>query len=1088
MYACLLYFHVRFVGGPPGSPLCSSCDCEDQGPGLRLNDREQVTIAMTMLKATRIYRELDSRRQASTRASELLGRIDSSLAGMDVYLAEIRRYFHHFTDHSLRHSERIIYYIGKLLSDDQLKRWTDSELYMFMAAALVHDIGMVVAEGEVRGLADDPAFVDERRRILEHLRFPLPDDWTLRGIERLVAAEYLRKQHGKRCEYALSTDNNTLRQLTGGRGDASKWIGRIAVGHTVDFTDLCDKLQYPQEVELDTDCANIQFLTICLRIGDLLDINTARADPILQDLSEPLSVLSQAHWNQYADVEMQNLAPGQTTTICGTCPSQAAERVLREWVGWLQTECEHGTLLMNSHKPQHKLAIGRIDYNVRPKTSAAGKPLYEFCNFRFNLDEERVFKTLFGERLYGRPDAAIRELVQNGVDATRARIAYDLSDEDDSWDQLPQHEKRRLVREHTKSHASEFPITVKYWVTEGADGREEAWLSLEDEGIGMSRECIERYLLKVGHSRWIEDTVVGHLGLGTIGEFGLGFLSTFMISDRTVVETQSCLPNEEGIRATIYNWNGYLATEPLDRGRPGTTVSMLLKPALAEALKGKLANAVSRWFPFLELPIIVKDCDGSLTILEVVNGEGVIEARDGVCFRFNQQGSIGFISQQPKALTQWPVAPVSQDGIAVVDMPPPMLEIPSQRVLREYGIRVNLVGDDRCPLDLSRNLVKGGADEFWNRLIPVIWQGVAQSAIKYKEARNAFASYIGQQFYDTRGKSVFVMINGIFQEFGLGELPRFASLQLVDAADRSFRRCDSHADVATVILPDPPREIIENALIADDETASFWQSRTRDYFDLDLPLLSDCVLSSYHNLVFERYPYVRHGSENLPVLVIDQHANSVPLDSLGVWRLSKRWVALRSPYDLQWATGTLSEILTMAGVGLGEFASLTAHLTVEQTALVLLFIVYPEIYRWKSGWPTVTGTGPVQRALWQASGEVGFDGVLLETGYLYGTPAGSDDSDDEDDDGTCEDDTEDSEGERLYEDDYSDDYVERRAMEEAVQEEEWNRRHGQGTSAEWRRIFTMFVNEVVPRIDGRLMTSIIPDWDRVAWQEDQWGI
>jgi tetratricopeptide (TPR) repeat protein len=64
---------------------------------------------------TRIYRELNPRAGKSVAAKRYRGQIDSSVCDITAHLSEIRRYFHHFTDHCLSHSIRIIDSIGALL-------------------------------------------------------------------------------------------------------------------------------------------------------------------------------------------------------------------------------------------------------------------------------------------------------------------------------------------------------------------------------------------------------------------------------------------------------------------------------------------------------------------------------------------------------------------------------------------------------------------------------------------------------------------------------------------------------------------------------------------------------------------------------------------------------------------------------------------------------------------------------------------------------------------------------------------------------------------------------------------------------------
>lgn len=1066
---------------------------------------------MSALKSTAIYKELERRRDCSSLARKLIGQIDSALEDIGTYLNEIRRYYYHFTDHSLKHSERIIYYIGRLLRSEQLTLLTDTELFLFIAAALVHDIGMVVTDLEAQALRQDPKFQEERTRILSAMGIPALPDSNLDGVERLVVAEYMRRRHGERCTFVLSEDRGCIRQLTAGRKAYLKWIGMISVGHSLEFAQICDREAYPRDVTLESDSANIQFITICLRIGDLLDINTARADPILRGLSEPLSTLSRSHWEQYEDIEVRDLAPAETVTISGSCPSQGAERLLREWVAWLEDECERATLLMNTFHSQHSLAVGRIEYKVKPKTDPTGRPLYEFHSFRFNLDEERVFKTLFGIRLYGRPEAAIRELVQNAVDATRARIAYALSRSVKGWDGLSSEQKRHGLRQAINDNCDEHPITISCIRSVSHDGQTEAWLSVEDNGIGMSRECIERYLLQVGHSRWSEDPLVSGLGLGSIGEFGLGFLSTFMLSDRTVVETQSCIPDQEGIRATIYNWHGYLATEPLAKSKFGTKVSMLLKSDVSEAFENGLPALILRWCPFLELPIIVEDIQGANTRLASAIHESAAEVRNGICFRLSDEGSVAYIRGHHVYRDKAGPAPVSQDGISIPDMPPPILDTPAQSVLQDMGVRINLLGGDRLPLDLSRNLVKGGADDFWRRFVPMIWRGLVRNALGFKEARNALAEYVEQDFYLARGRKVFTVREGLFEQFSLGNLPECSSVQLMDAGDPLIASYIAESNATNIFLPAMPKqaliemlemdeadrlilELDQTQMSARESAAYYWRHKA----DILFPSygrpgtfegwFSSILLETYYPLLFEQYPYVRRGTGNLPELVPAKCEASIAVSSLGAWRLSGRWLAIMNPETHSPEAITLDEIVTSTELSISEFCELCGQLSVEQVVLGLMFILWPDAISKEPMWPNDTAGNAVSSHLYLAMKRTGFEKYkrAVDEAEFTSRIASEEDEDYLSTDADEETDDELPAGPagdyELGQIDIEDEGVGIQA--DGGTEE----RLGYPDVRSHANLIRSFFNDVLPTVDSELVSRLVTPWDRQAWQEDQWGI
>jgi len=534
-------------------------------------------MGLDTLFATAIFQELKRRTEVDSGhpvAENLHARIVQAAPGIERILCETRRYFGEFTDHSFDHSVRILHNIGRLIPTENLRRrnpdssvLSSIDLFLLVASALVHDIGMVVPESEARELENKLGLIGEL-------------DVTSKaylGTARLRVAEYVRRAHPQRSMKMLLEPRFIPRSLHNDVSTILNTLGSIVAAHGWDFDEV---YRLPRRIELQLEGAlqeecNPRFVAICLRLGDLLDIGTARVCPMLRALSEPLTFVSKAHWDQYKNVSLGEFRPASEIEILGTCPTQEAERVLREWVGWLERETANAVRLQNTDEARYHLPLGRIRYRVTPE-EVNGVPAYEFTELRLNLDEKRVFERLFGKALYGREELALRELVQNAVDAQRARCLLTLSAGHD-WSGLDAATRDERFNQSLRQSAQNNQLTVRVWRDE-ANGERRRWLSVEDNGIGMNRDTIANYLLKVGRSRWTEDRYATELGIGakTIGSFGIGFISALMISDRIVVDTRSCLPNETGIQATIYGWQGFVATSPSQRPNPGTKVSLRL--------------------------------------------------------------------------------------------------------------------------------------------------------------------------------------------------------------------------------------------------------------------------------------------------------------------------------------------------------------------------------------------------------------------------------------------------------------------------------------------------------------------------------
>ncbi len=124
-------------------------------------------------------------------------------------------------------------------------------------------------------------------------------------------------------------------------------------------------------------------------------------------------------------------------------------------------------------------------------------------NFRVNL---QGMVDLLGHHLYSGPGVYLRELVQNSVDAITARR---LDDPD---------------------HPGHITITP---ADASADGR--LWIT--DDGIGLDAEDIRAVLSTIGATSKRDE--LGFQREGFLGQFGIGLLSCFMVSDRIDVRTRT---------------------------------------------------------------------------------------------------------------------------------------------------------------------------------------------------------------------------------------------------------------------------------------------------------------------------------------------------------------------------------------------------------------------------------------------------------------------------------------------------------------------------------------------------------------------
>jgi hypothetical protein len=135
-----------------------------------------------------------------------------------------------------------------------------------------------------------------------------------------------------------------------------------------------------------------------------------------------------------------------------------------------------------------------------------------------STDIPKVAAALGGDKLYGSDQtAAIREIIQNSLDAIQARKL--IEDREENWGN----------------------IALKLHRSEG-----ESWLTVEDNGVGMSEYVLTEVLLDFGKSLWRSSEILEQFpsllarGMRPRGQFGIGFFSAFMLGDFVRVTTRRC--------------------------------------------------------------------------------------------------------------------------------------------------------------------------------------------------------------------------------------------------------------------------------------------------------------------------------------------------------------------------------------------------------------------------------------------------------------------------------------------------------------------------------------------------------------------
>ena len=180
--------------------------------------------------------------------------------------------------------------------------------------------------------------------------------------------------------------------------------------------------------------------------------------------------------------------------------------------------------------------------------------------------------------LYSDKDIFLREIIANGIDAiTKLKKLVDMGE--------------------AEKQENDYKINV--YVNE-----KEKTLIVEDNGIGMTAEEVEKYITQIAFSG-AEDFLKKYenaSGDGIIGHFGLGFYSAYMVSEKVEIYTKS-YKNETGVYWVSDGNSTYKLTEN-EKSERGTKIVMHIMSGEEEFLKENSIRALLRKYcSFMPYPI-----------------------------------------------------------------------------------------------------------------------------------------------------------------------------------------------------------------------------------------------------------------------------------------------------------------------------------------------------------------------------------------------------------------------------------------------------------------------------------------------------
>ena len=198
------------------------------------------------------------------------------------------------------------------------------------------------------------------------------------------------------------------------------------------------------------------------------------------------------------------------------------------------------------------------------------------------VQTENIFP-IIKKFLYSDHEIFIRELVSNAVDATQKL-------------------KTLASNGEVKGDIGNTDIHVKI-------DKDKKTLTISDQGIGMTEEEVDKYINQVAFSGAEEflEKYKGKNEASIIGHFGLGFYSSFMVSDKVEIVSKSYKEDAKPVKWECDGSPEYSFEETKKKKR-GTDIVLFINEESKEFLEPeRIKHMLEKFCRFLPVPIFFED-------------------------------------------------------------------------------------------------------------------------------------------------------------------------------------------------------------------------------------------------------------------------------------------------------------------------------------------------------------------------------------------------------------------------------------------------------------------------------------------------
>ena len=470
--------------------------------------------------------EISLRNELKRRDEKLAGRLPTIEEIAEKILVYTQSKFPYYTPHGFTHSRNVEECLNWIIPDNIKEKLHPYEIFFLILSSWFHDWGMVASEEE------DP----EEVRIKHHIR-------TEEKIQK-----YYDKIHISHQEAII--------------------LGKICRGHRIEDlkTQYYDPCAFSSGIMID-----VRFLAALLRIADEFDITANRVPEVIFYELNP-SKKAKEEFEKHFNIIGVSYASNQRYKII--ISAIARDPKAAQTIEKLGEKIQNVINDVKTILALKGLEIDIIDLNLTTQG-------FIYRPIGFEIDKIKIVNLLIGEHLYESKDVAIREIIQNSIDACNLRKEIEPN--------------------------VDFKINLRKL--------NKYTLEFEDNGIGMDYLTAKKFLSIIGASYYTSEEFkefIKDKKFDPIARFGIGIISCFLISNRIVIETkkQDFEPCKFTINSSDQTW----------KYEKGTLKEVGTKIILELNEYGKSINikeTLKKYFISPEIPIYFQ-LDNKTNILEEV--------------------------------------------------------------------------------------------------------------------------------------------------------------------------------------------------------------------------------------------------------------------------------------------------------------------------------------------------------------------------------------------------------------------------------------------------------------------------------------